>query len=142
MELQYTTKHLDGMAFEMTLDGHHTLIMDAENDFGGKDRGPRPKQLLISALTGCAGIEIVSILEKMRIDFSGFEIQAEAQMTETHPKVYTHIHLTYQLTGRELEKARGRIERAIELTHRQYCGVAAMLSQAATLTYALRLLPE
>lgn len=64
MQINYSTKYIDGMAFEMELDGHK-MILDADSTVGGEDRGPRPKQLLVTALTGCTGMDVVSILKKM-----------------------------------------------------------------------------
>jgi len=140
MKLEYTTRHLDGMAFEMTLDGHHKLIMDAEDDFGGNDRGPRPKQLLISALTGCSGMDVVSILNKMKVEFASFEIKVETEMTEEHPKTYSKIHLIYEFTGQDLQASIKKIEKAVDLSQNRYCGVADMLSKAAVLTSEIRLI--
>jgi len=140
MKLEYTTKHLDGMAFEMILDSRHTLIMDADDDFGGKDRGPRPKQLLISALTGCSGMDVVSILNKMKVEFTHFEIKVESEMTEEHPKTYSKIHMIYEFTGKDLQASIKKIEKAVDLSQNRYCGVADMLGKAAELTSEIRLL--
>ncbi len=140
MKHEYTTTHIGGMAFEMTLDGHHKLVMDAEDDFGGKDRGPRPKQLLISALTGCTGMDVVSILNKMKVEFTNFEIKVEADMTEEHPKVYSKIHLIYEFTGKDLQASIKQIEKAVHLSQNRYCGVADMLGKAAELTNEIRLI--
>lgn len=140
MKLEYTTKHLDGMAFEMTLDGHHKLIMDSDDDFGGKDRGPRPKQLLISALTGCSGMDVVSILNKMKVEFTSFEMKVETEMTEEHPKTYSKIHMIYEFTGKNLQASFKKIEKAVDLSQNRYCGVADMLGKAAVLTSEIRLI--
>ena len=81
MKSNYSTKWLSDMAFETEITGHK-LIMDANESFGGHDSGPRPKPLLIAALTGCTGMDVVSILKKMHVDISAFEIKAETEMTE------------------------------------------------------------
>jgi len=139
MKIDYETRYMDGMAFEMTLDGHHKLIMDADDKVGGLDRGPRPKQLLISALTGCTGMDVVSILQKMKVAFDSFTIEAQTELTEEHPKTYSRIHLVYAFTGKDLETSLAKIEKAVNLSQDRYCGVSALLDQVVDITYEIKL---
>ncbi len=129
--------HLKGnMAFEMDLNGH-TLITDASPEVGGEDLGPRPKALLLVGLIGCTGIDVVSILNKMKVEPDDFSIEVEAEEAEDHPKVYTKIHLTYIFKGKALPK--DKIERAVSLSQEKYCGVSAMLGKAALITYEIQI---
>jgi len=128
-----------GMAFSMLQDGHE-FTLDSTPDFGGADRGPRPKGLLLSALIGCTGMDVVSILKKMRVEGYGFELTAEADTTEDHPVVFSAIRLVYVFRGRDLP--RGKIERAVALSQEKYCGVSAMLRRAAPLTWETRFVEE
>ncbi|OPL08938.1 MAG: hypothetical protein AVO33_08490 [delta proteobacterium ML8_F1] len=139
MKVNYETNYMDGMAFEMTLDGHHRLIMDADDQVGGLDRGPRPKQLLISALTGCTGMDVVSILKKMKVEFSGFTIFAQTELTEEHPKTYSKIHLVYAFTGEGLEASMAKIEKAVILSQERYCGVSALLDKVVEVSFEIKL---
>ncbi len=120
------------MGFEMDLDGH-TLITDASGKIGGNNLGPRPKQLLLSGLIGCTGIDIMSILRKMKVELEDFNIEVEADNTEEHPKVYENIHLTFKFKGKNLPKK--QIEKAVSLSQEKYCGVSAMLKKATPVTY-------
>jgi putative redox protein len=120
------------MAFEMNLDGH-TLITDAPESIGGNDYGPRPKQLLLAGLIGCTGIDIMSILKKMKVELDGLIVEVEADNVEEHPKVYKDIHLTFKFKGKNLP--RKNIEKAVSLSQEKYCGVAAMLKKATPITY-------
>ena len=122
------------MAFEMNLDGH-TLITDASKEIGGNDFGPRPKQLLLSGLIGCTGIDIMSILKKMKVELDDLIIEVEADTTEDHPKVYSKIHLTFTFKGKNLPL--DKIEKAVSLSQEKYCGVTAMLEKAAPITYEI-----
>ena len=121
------------MGFEMILDGRHRLITDAAEEIGGNDLGPRPKQLLLSALIGCTGIDVMSILKKMRIELDGLEIHAETSLTEEHPRVYENIHLTFIFKGKNLPPE--NIEKAVSLSQERYCGVTAMLEKVTPITY-------
>ena len=122
------------MGFEMNLDGHN-FITDASEEIGGNDLGPRPKQLLLAGLIGCTGIDVMSILKKMRIELEDLKIDIEADNTEEHPKVYENIHLVYTFIGKNLP--RENIEKAVSLSQEKYCGVSAMLEKATPITYEI-----
>lgn len=94
-----------------------------------------PKALLLTGLAGCSGIDVVEILEKMRVPFADLEIDAEADQTDDHPKVFRTIHLTYKIKADE--EHRGKIEKAIALSLDKYCGVSAMLKKNSPIQYNL-----
>ncbi len=139
MNHDYSTKWIDGMAFEMTLDGH-SIVLDADETVGGMNRGPRPKQFIVTALTGCTGMDVVSILKKMQVAFDSFEIKSETVMTEEHPKTYSKIHLIYEFKGEGLKDSEKKIEKAVKLSQERYCGVVSLLEKALDLTYEIKLL--
>lgn len=127
------------MAFEMELQGHRFFV-DADESVGGKNRGPRPKALMLTALAGCTGMDVVSILNKMRMPFSRFELRVEGEVTDEHPKVYNEVTVVYAFWGNELD--REKIEKAITLSQERYCGVAATLKHTAALRFEIELNPE
>jgi putative redox protein len=126
-----TVSHQEEMAFEVALDGH-TFLIDADESVGGKDRGPRPKALLLSGLAGCTAMDVTSILGKMKVSFDSFKVEIDAHLTDEHPKIYDKIHVRYVLTGSDID--RSKVERAVELSEERYCGASAMLRQAAEIT--------
>lgn len=102
---------------------------------GDKEAGFSPKALLLSGLTACSGIDVVDILTKMRIEFSDLTIDAEAEQTDEHPKVFKEVLLTYQI--HTAEENRDKIIKAIDLSLEKYCGVAAMLKKNSPVNYNL-----
>lgn len=122
------TKWTGELSFDSLVTGHH-LIMDGSKDFGGNDTGPRPKPLLLAALTGCSGMDIVSILKKMQVDNYEFEMEADGESTEDHPVVYHTITVKFKFIGENLPE--DKIVKAVTLSTDRYCGVNAMLKQAA-----------
>jgi putative redox protein len=102
------------------------------------EKGFSPKKLLLVGLAGCTGIDIVSLLEKMRVAFSEFNINVEANLTEEHPKVYKEIMIQYSIKSEKenLEK----IQKAIDLSMQKYCGVSAMLGKTAEIKPVLNLI--
>lgn len=134
----YTSKFTGGMSFETEID-NFKIVVDADPKFGGKNKGPKPKPLVLNALTGCTGMDVVSLLKKMRVEFKDFEIKVDAEMTEDHPKYYNKIHLTYAIKADEADRA--KIEKAVNYSQERYCGVSFMLSKAAELTYEIDMQP-
>jgi putative redox protein len=122
----------DEMMFTSKVGGHEITI-DASSEFGGNDKGPRPKPLLLTALTGCTGMDVVSILGKMKVELDGFRIIAKATLAEDHPKVYDRIELLYEFRGKDLPM--DKLTKAVELSQEKYCAVSAMLRETCPLSY-------
>lgn len=102
---------------------------------GNKENGFSPKALLLSGLACCSGIDVVDILEKMRVEFSDLVIDAEAEQTEGHPRVFKEILVTYRIkTAKENED---KVRKAIGLSLEKYCGVSAMLKKNSPVDYKL-----
>lgn len=122
------------MKFDTEVNGHH-IILDAAEDVGGENAGPRPKALMLSALAGCTGMDVVSILKKMKVEPEYFNIKIEADLTEEHPKVYSKVHIIYEFKGKGLEIE--KLQKAIELSQEKYCGVSAMYKKAMDVSYEI-----
>jgi putative redox protein len=104
---------------------------------GDKKTGNGPKSLLLSGLAGCSGIDVVDILNKMKVEFSDFVIDTEAELTDEHPKVFTVINITFKIkTGKENED---KVRKAIDLSLEKYCGVSAMLKKNSSIQYTLEI---
>lgn len=127
----------DGMAFEAEVNGHK-IIIDADAAVGGRDLGPRPKPMMLLALAGCTGMDVISILGKMRITPSYFNVAVEADMTTEHPKVYENIRIIYEFRGEDLPM--DKLEKAVTLSQEKYCGVSAMLVKATSISHEIRIL--
>ena len=104
--------------------------MDSHDD-PEKETGPSPKRLMLASLAGCTGIDIVSILNKMKVDFSDFSIDITATLTEEHPKIYNHVKIIYKI--KLAEKDQPKMKKAIHLSQDKYCGVSAMFRAFAKL---------
>lgn len=129
------TTWAEGMAFETHVSGHRFFV-DAHSQFGGQDKGPRPKELLLSALGGCTGMDVVSMLTKMQQPLSFFNVKVKAHMTDEHPKYYDTIVIEYQFKKSDgLDPS--KVEKAVNLSQERYCGVSTMLSKAAKLDYEI-----
>lgn len=123
---EVNVKWLGKMAFQVHQDGHEFMI-DAASEVGGENKGCRPKALVLSALAGCTGMDVVSILKKMKITDFDLNIKVTADSTAEHPKIYKDAIVTFEFAGKDLP--REKLERAVELSETRYCGVTAMLKE-------------
>ena len=131
-------KYDGGMAFTHTIN-QHNFITDGSTDDSGKDSGPGPKSLMLSSLAGCTGIDVVSILDKMKVDYSEFTIDVEARLTDEHPKIYDHVTLTYHIKLPEADQI--KMQKAVNLSEEKYCGVMAMFKKFAEVETKIEYLP-
>ena len=136
MEHHVITKWAGALAFDSHIH-NHVVRIDGEHT-PETDTGPGPKSLLLSSLTGCTAIDVAMILNKMRIKYDALEVEAIAPLTEEHPKVYTEIRLIYRVSGTELSAE--RVNRAVDLSMNNYCGVTAMLRAHCPVTHEVELI--
>ena len=134
MSHKIKSNFIGGMAFETDMDGHK-IVVDAYPEFGGENKGPSPKPLVLTSLSGCTGMDVVSLLKKMRVDYENFSIEIEASLTEEHPKYYDKIHVVYAIKVKPEDEA--KVKKAVDLSQERYCGVSYMLSQSSELTYEI-----
>jgi len=134
MKQQINLAWKKGMAFETELYGHK-LTVDADQSNGGNDLGPRPKALMMVALAGCTGMDVVSILAKMRVELIDLNVKVEGEMTEEHPKHFTSLHIVYEFWGSDLPLE--KLEKAVSMSDERYCGVSATLKKGIPVTHSI-----
>ncbi|KAF2958836.1 osmotically inducible protein C [Thermotoga sp. Ku-13t] len=132
------TEWLGNMAFLAHTDSGRQVLMDSRKDHGGLSAGPSPMELVLAALTGCTGMDVVSILAKMKVldEVESFRMEVSAERAQDHPKIYTKIHLKYIFKFKN-QPFKEQVEKAVQLSQEKYCSVAGMLKKAAELTYEI-----
>ena len=120
--------------FQGAASSGHSVVID-----GDKKVGSSPMELVLIALCGCTGYDVVSILGKKREAFSSLEVRAEAERAASPPTVYTEIRLVYRVGGKVSHKA---VEDAVRLSEEKYCSVAAMLNKTAKISYRIEYVGE
>lgn len=126
-----------GITFAGRADSNHWVMMDGPHEFGGSAAATRPKELVLLALGGCTGSDVVTILRKKRVALDGLEINLTAEEANEHPRRYTRIHVEYVVSGHHIP-ARD-VEPAIELSETTYCSVSAMLKSSVAITHSYRI---
>ena len=119
-----TTKWLGDMKFESTNPSGLNLFIDAGEENGGQGEGYRPKALMLSALAGCGGLDVASLIKKMKLEVNSFKIEIEANLTEEHPKYYDKVAMHFHFYGKNLKEK--KLQKAVDLSIEKYCGVMAM----------------
>jgi putative redox protein len=136
-KMKTVTKWVDALAFDATADSGHTVRIDTTVEGGGLGSGMNPKKMVLGALSACSGMDVVEVLKKMKVAFSKLEIDAEADQTEEHPKVYKSITMVYRVDAKpeDLDK----VKRAVSLSQEKYCGISAMLAKHCSIDYSIEL---
>ena len=132
-----TLRWTEGMQFVATASAsNHAIVLDGNPEVGGADTGMRPLEALLCALGSCTAMDVISVLQKKRLDVRAFEVLVNGQRAEEHPRRYTQITLTFVVTGHEIPEA--AVERAIELSQTKYCGATASLNAEIAYNYEIR----
>ncbi|MDR7484358.1 MAG: OsmC family protein [Armatimonadota bacterium] len=123
------------MRFDGAASSGGTLVMDARPEHGGTGAGPSPLETVLMAMAGCTGMDVVSILQKMRAPLKHLTITVDGERAAEHPRVFTSIRIRYEASGAGL--TREQVERAVILSLEKYCSVTAMLRQTAEITHEI-----
>lgn len=126
-------KWIEGVAMLGESSSGHALVMDGAPESGGRNLGPRPMELLLLGMGGCTQFDVLLILRKARQDVTDCVVELSAERAPDDPKVFTHIHAHFIVTGRGLDPR--RVERAIALSAEKYCSASIMLGATAEITH-------
>lgn len=138
--MKVSVKHIKGMHFQGEGSSKVITHIDTSVTAGGSGHGSNPMELLLMAIAGCSGMDIVSILGKMQVKVQRFETTVEGERASDHPKVFKDIEVVYKFWGESLPE--DKLRRAVELSMKKYCSVANMIDKAANLTYRIEVNPD
>ncbi len=126
--IEAKVKWTGGLRFEGKSIFGHTIATDGARAAGGEENGYKPTELVLYAVAGCTGIDIVKILEKMRQNVTGFDIEVRGFTPDEYPKPFNRIEVKYIFHGNGLDPK--KVERAIGLSKDKYCMVSQSLKSA------------
>ena len=125
-----TTTWKGKMQFESTNPSGETVLINVGAENGGEGAGLRPKAMMLASLAGCSGLDVASLIEKMRLEVADFKIETIANLTEEEPKIYDQVTVEYHFYGANLNET--KLQRAVDLSVEKYCGVMEMFRKFAT----------
>lgn len=126
-----------GMNFTAEVFGHKIEI-DKDVSDGGQNLGTRPKALMLVSLAGCTGFDVVSILNKMRVNFSDFSVSVDGHLTETEVKTYDEVVINYSIKVSKDDEP--KVLKAVQLSEEKYCGVSKMFQSFAKVSFKINYL--
>lgn len=129
-----------GLSFTGTATTGFQVPLGADPAVGGANDGFRPMELMALSLAGCTAMDVISILTKKRQQVTGFEVRVQADQAPEHPHIFTHIVITYLITGRSVEE--DAVRRAIELSATRYCAAQATLAKVAQMELKYKIYAE
>jgi putative redox protein len=130
--MKSTIKWLDNVQFVAETGSGHAIVVDGAPEYGGRNTGSRPMELVLAGAASCTAFDVVLMLKKSRQNFTRLHVDAEAERAEVDPKVFTAIKLTFTVAGKGLDAA--AVERAVKLSKEKYCSATAMLGMTAKIT--------
>lgn len=126
--MKATVKWVDGVSFSAETEAGHTIVMDGPEDLGGRNLGPRPMEVVLMGMGGCASFDVLSMLKKSRQQVESCVAELEAERADAVPAVFTKIHLKFVVRGRELKES--HVKRAVSLSAEKYCSASIMMEAA------------
>ncbi|MBI5102334.1 MAG: OsmC family protein [Nitrospirae bacterium] len=133
-------KYTDGMQFVGEAGSGHAIVMDTDGKFGGVNTGLRPTELLLIAVGGCSGMDIVSVLKKKKQQLTGLEIIVGGEKAEEYPQKFTDINIEFIVKGRGLSEE--AVKKAVDLSMDKYCSVKATLEGSAKFTFSYKIVED
>ena len=132
-----TTEWQQEMVFKSDNPSGDEVFIDSSEEFGGTNSGLRPKALMLSALAGCSGLDVVSLLKKMKAKVDDFKIITTGELTDEHPKYYNKVKVDFHFYGKNMNEK--KINKAVNLSLERYCGVFEMFRQFAKMETEIHL---
>jgi putative redox protein len=132
-------RRIEGMTFAGKADSKHWVVMDTDDASGGSDGSATPLELVLLGLGGCTSMDVVSILQKMRVQIDRYEMVLGAERSADHPKVFTKIRIEYRVWGPDIDPL--KVEKAVELSKTKYCPVSAMIGKSVPIEYSFHINP-
>lgn len=124
---------VEGLQFVATPESNHAIVLDGSAKAGGANSAIHPGELLLTGLAGCTGIDVISILKKMKVNVLEFEVRVSGEAAEEHPMYWKKINVTYWVKGRDVPE--DKLRKAIELSQEKYCSVGASLKNNVDITF-------
>ncbi len=130
----------DGLKLIGKNDSGHEIIIDTRKELGGHDSAPSPMEMLLFSLGSCTLMDVISLIDKMRVDYSDIEVKISGERYEEHPKTFKNIKIEYIIYGNNPEES--KIQKAIDLSAKKYCPIHAMLGNSVPIEGKLEVIRQ
>ncbi len=136
--MEIKIKKVQGLKLKGKDDSGHEITIDTKKEYGGQDSAPTPMSMLLLSLGGCTLMDVISLLDKMRVNYDNIEVQVRGERRDKHPKTFKSIEIKYIVYGNKVDKS--KVKKAIDLSAEKYCSISAMLSKSAEISYVFEII--
>lgn len=133
-------KKINGLKLKGKDDSGHEIVIDTKKELGGHDSAPSPMKLLLLSLGSCTLMDVISLIDKMRVDYDDIKVQVAGERRNEHPKTFKKIEVKYIVYGKNPDKT--KIKKAIDLSTEKYCSIHAMLEKTALISNSLEIIKQ
>ncbi len=133
-------KKINGLKLKGKDDSGHEIVIDTKKELGGHDSAPSPMKLLLLSLGSCTLMDVISLIDKMRVDYDDIKVQVSGERHDEHPKIFKNIQIKYIVHGKNPDKT--KIKKAIDLSTEKYCSIHAMLEKTASISNSLEIIKQ
>lgn len=136
--MEIEIKKVDGLKLIGTDESGHEIVIDTKKELGGHDSGISPMKLLLLSLGSCTLMDVISLCDKMRVDYDDIEVQVKGERRDKHPKIFKSIEIKYVVYGNDPDES--KIKKAIDLSSKKYCSIHTMLGKSAAISSSLEII--
>ncbi len=136
--MKVEVRQVDGLTLLAKGKSGHWMILDGSKEFGGSEAAAKPMELFLISLAGCTGMDVISLLNKMRVEFQDLRVNVEAERKDEHPRVFTSIKLEYIVYGDNIDEE--KLKKAINKSQEKYCAASAMLKKCVPITHTYKVI--
>ncbi len=130
--MEVEIRKIDGLKLKGKDDTGHEIVIDTKKELGGHDSAPSPMKLLLLSLGSCTLMDVISLLDKMRVDYEDIKVKVTGERRDKHPKTFKNIEIKYTIYGKNPDES--KIKKAIGLSTEKYCSIHAMLAKSASIS--------
>ena len=134
MKHEIETQWMGKMQFNALVNGH-TIVMDAPERVGGEDSGPIPKPFVLTALSGCTGMDVIALLRKQGIELKDLNLKVSGEISKQAPIEYVSANVVYEITGNVFDQ-QAAFE-AVMTSQEKICGVSHMLKKIMPVSWQI-----
>ncbi len=138
--MEVELKKVEGLKLIGKDDSGHEIIIDTKKEYGGYDSGPAPMKLLLLALGSCTLMDVISLLDKMRVDYDDITVKVSGERRDEHPKTFKNIKIKYIIHGKNPDES--KIKKSIDLSIKKYCSVHVMLEKTASISSSFEIIKQ